>query len=240
MRLSGQHITIPDMGGHGLGISDGQSWLVEDSIIDLSACPLERLDEAVGITWGSRAIFRRCVIRGAAKLILCGSGDADKLAVERGKIVIFEDCLFENFGRRGPEVQSCMWIILRRCLIRNWGEPRRCDVRAFAGWAHHGGRIEAESCVFDQPRFWRGWRVMVGDWLAHLGQAWNDEGLRGVLRPAAWSPRRADTSGPRIAALPAGGYALRNDTAICPKRTRPRWYGAWKPCGRTWKGGCSF
>ena len=94
---------------------------MEDSIIDLSACPLERLDEAAGITWGSRAIFRRCVIRGAGKLILCGSGDADKLAVERGKVVIFEDCILEDFGRRGPEVQSCMWIILRRCLIRNWG-----------------------------------------------------------------------------------------------------------------------
>ena len=118
-RVAGQRITAPDAGGHGLGISDGQSWLVEDSIIDLSACPLERLDEAAGITWGSRAIFRRCVIRGAGKLILCGSGDADKLAVERGKVVIFEDCILEDFGRRGPEVQSCMWIILRRCLIRN-------------------------------------------------------------------------------------------------------------------------
>lgn len=92
-RIAGQRITAPDAGGHGLGISDGQSWLVEDSIIDLSACPLERLDEAAGITWGSRAIFRRCVIRGAGKLILCGSGDADKLAVERGKVVIFEDCI---------------------------------------------------------------------------------------------------------------------------------------------------
>ena len=26
------------------------------------------------------------------------------------------------------------------------------------------------------------------DWLAHLGQAWNDEGLRGLLRPANWLP----------------------------------------------------
>lgn len=108
--------------------------------------------------------------------------------MERGKVVIFEDCILEDFGRRGPEVQSCMWIILRRCLIRNWGEPGRFDVRAFAAWAHHGGRIEAESCVFDQPRFWRGWRVMVRDWLAHIGQSWNDEGLRGLLRPAAWLP----------------------------------------------------
>ena len=33
-RVAGQRITAPDAGGHGMGISDGQSWLVEDSIID--------------------------------------------------------------------------------------------------------------------------------------------------------------------------------------------------------------
>ena len=186
--LRQQRITSPDAGGHALDMSDGQSWLVEDSLIDLSACPLEELDEAVGITWGSLALFRRCRIRGAGKLLLCGSGDADKLAVERGRAVIFEDCILEDFGRRGPEAQSGMRVILRRCLIRNWGEPERFDVRAFAAWAHHGGCIEAYDCVFDQPRFWRGWRLMARDWLAHLGQAWNDEGLRGPLRPANWLP----------------------------------------------------
>ena len=61
-------------------------------------------------------------------------------------------------------------------------------MRSFAAWAHHGGRIEAYACVFDQPRFWRGWRLMVRDWLAHLGQAWNDERLRGLLRPINWLP----------------------------------------------------
>lgn len=60
-----QRITAPDASGHGLGISDGQPWLVEDCVIDLSVCPLEGLDEAVGVTWGSRALFRRCVIRAA-------------------------------------------------------------------------------------------------------------------------------------------------------------------------------
>lgn len=63
-----QRITAPGTGGDGLGMSDGQSWLVEDSLIDMSACPLEGLDEAVGVTWGSRALFRRCRIRGAGKL----------------------------------------------------------------------------------------------------------------------------------------------------------------------------
>lgn len=164
-----QRITAPDAGGHGLDMSDGQSWLVEDSIIDLSACPLERLDEAAGITWGSRALFRRCVIRGAGKLLLCGSGDADKLAVERGKTVIFEDCILEDFGRRGPEVQSCVRVIMRRCVIRNWGIGSRFTVRSFGAWAHDGASIRAEDCVFWQDGFWqsglRGFVVDLANWI---------------------------------------------------------------------------
>ena len=70
-RQAGQTITAPDAGGHGLDMSNGQDWLVEDCLIDLSACPLDQLDEAVGVVWGSSAVFRRCVIRGAGKLVLC-------------------------------------------------------------------------------------------------------------------------------------------------------------------------
>ena len=187
-KVAGQRITAPDAGGHGLGISDGQSWLVEDCLIDLSAYPLGQLDEAVGVVWGSSAVFRRCVIRGAGKLVLCGSGDAAKIAVEHGKTVTFEGCVLENFGRRGPEAQSGMRVILQDCLIRNWGAPDRFDVRSFGAWAHHGGSIEAVGCVFDQSCLWRGWHIMVRDWLAHIGQSWNDEGPRGLLRPANWLP----------------------------------------------------
>lgn len=187
-RLAGQTITAPDAGGHGLDMSNGQDWLVEDCLIDLSACPLGQLDEAVGVVWGSSAVFRRCVIRGAGKLVLCGSGDVEAVPKESGRTVTFEGCVLENFGRRGPEAQSGMHVMLRDCLIHNWGEPGRFDVRAFGAWAHHGGSIEAVGCVFDQPRFWRGWQIMVRDWLAHIGQSWNDEGLRGLLRPANWLP----------------------------------------------------
>ena len=151
-RRAGQTITAPDAGGHGLDMSNGQDWLVEDCLIDLSACPLTRLDEAIGVTWGSSAVFRRCIIRGAGKLVLCGSGDAAKAAMERGKVAIFEDCILEDFGRRGPEAQSGMRVMLRGCLIRNWGALERFDVRSFAAWAHHGGDIEAVDCVFDQSR----------------------------------------------------------------------------------------
>ena len=122
--LAGQTITAPDTGGHGLDMSNGQDWLVEDCLIDLSACPLDQLDEAVGVVWGSSAVFRRCVIRGAGKLVLCGSGDTDKLNVERGKTVIFEDCILEDFGRRGPEAQSGMRVMLRGCLDPQLGRSR--------------------------------------------------------------------------------------------------------------------
>ena len=165
--LAGQTITAPDAGGHGLDMSHGQDWLVEDCLIDLSACPLDQLDEAVGVVWGSSAVFRRCVIRGAGKLVLCGSGDAAKIAVEHGQTVTFEDCVLEDFGRRGPEAQSGMRVILQDCLIRNWGAPDRFDVRSFGAWAHHGGSIEAVGCVFDQSCLWRGRPVRC------IGHAWH-------------------------------------------------------------------
>ena len=45
-----------------------------------------------------------------------------------------------------------------------------------------------QYCVFDQPKFWRGWRQMLADMIASIGQAWNDECLRGLLRPVTWLP----------------------------------------------------
>ena len=207
--LAGQTITAPDAGGHGLDMSNGQDWLVEDCLIDLSACPLDKLDEAVGVTWGSSAVFRRCVIRGAGKLVLCGSGDTDKVNIERGKTVIFEDCILEDFGRRGPEAQSGMRVMLRGCLIRNWCAPDRFDVRSFGAWAHHGGSIEAVDCVFDQPRAWRvrptGCPVSAGGW---------------------W-PQRADRSGPRTAMPHAGGYGSKGTVARvwAAARRRRSWPG---------------
>ena len=220
-RLVGQTITAPDASGHGLDISNGQDWLVEDCLIDLSACPLGQLDEAVGVVWGSSAVFRRCVIRGAAKLVLCGSGDTDKVNVERGKTVIFEGCVLEDFGRRGPEAQSGMRVMLRGCLIRNWCAPDRFDVRSFGSWAHHGGSIEAVDCVFDQPRAWRGWHIMVRDcWPTSAKAGTTKARAACCVRPTGcpvsaggWWPQRADRSGPRTAMPHAGGYVLKGTVA---------------------------
>lgn len=184
-----QRITAPaQIAGDGLGLADGQHWDVTDSIIDLSEWPVWALDEAAAVTWGSSATFTRCVIRGAGKLVLCGCGDADKVSVESGKRVKFVDCILEDFGRRGPEVQDGMRVYLRDCLIRNWGRPDRFTVRNFGAWAHHGGRIDAAGCVFWQDGFLRPWGQFWRDLAAHVGQAWDDEGLRGLLRPTTYLP----------------------------------------------------
>ena len=88
---------------------------VEDCYVDLAAVPLEDQDEAVSVTWGGSAQFHRCVFRNTGKLCLIGSGDDSHRKQEEGHNVTFSHCIFENFGRRGPEVQSGMAVIMESC-----------------------------------------------------------------------------------------------------------------------------
>ena len=187
--IEGRRITAPlEIGGDGLSLCGGREFIVRDCIIDFSGCDIDKVDECVGVTWGSSAHFVRCVIRGAGKLVLCGCGDDDKVQLEKGKRVSFFDCLFEDFGRRGPEVQDGMRADLHNCVIRNWGCPSRYSVRNFGAWAHRKGRIDAYGCVFWQDSFWRPWKQFWGDLANHIGEAWNTEGVRGLLRPSTWMP----------------------------------------------------
>ena len=184
--IANRRITAPAAeGDDGLGFCDGQEYVVLDSIIDLSGVPLDAMDEAVGVTWGSSAIFRRCHIKGAGKLILCGCGDDDHVRQETGRHVVLEDCLLEDFGRRGPEVQDGMICEMERCVIRGWGDPSRFSVRNFGSWAHHGGVILARDCVWQNTFRLDNW---LRDLCGHIGQAWNDEGVNGLLRLSTWLP----------------------------------------------------
>lgn len=176
----------PEYKGDGLGLTDGRDYIVRSCIIDLSLWPLDYMDESASVTKGSSARFENCVIRGAGKLFLTGCGDADWYPAEKGKSVTFYHCILEDFGRRGPEVQDGMYVGMRECLIRNWGITSRFDTRSFAGWAHNGGYIWAQDCVFWQDKF--RWSNFFKDLGEHIGQAWNDEGLLGVLRPSTWIP----------------------------------------------------
>lgn len=171
----------------GISLCDGYAYSIRNCIIDLSSKSLDEIDEAIGITWGSSACISNCIIRGAGKLILCGSGDKDKMCFERGKKVTFSNCILEDFGRRGPEVQCGMWCELHRCLIRNWGHADRFDTRSFGAWSHtDGSYINATDCIFWQDHMFN--RHFIKDLINHIGQAWNDSGIKGLFSMDAWRP----------------------------------------------------
>ena len=192
--IARKRITHPGQLGAGYTIDDGLGlftlahYEVTDCIVDLSDLDLDEIDECCGITYGASASFTRCWIRGAGKLILCGSGDKDKIAVETGKRVEFHNCLLEDGGRRFPEVQDGMEVYMEESLIRNWGCPSRFDTRNFGAWAHDGGMIEAVNCVFWQDRFLRPVGQMLRDFGNHVGQAVNDEGWRALLKAKTYIP----------------------------------------------------
>lgn len=175
----------------GIGCCTETRYYIHDTIIDLSAVPLEEQDEAVSLTYGAYGLVERCIIRGAGKLILCGSGDAQAAELERHKMVMFRDCFFEDFGRRGPEVQSSMMVRMERCLVHSWAAPDRFTVRSFAAWAHDGGVITAEECVFvplsaqDIP-----FGQKVKDCANWIGQMVNDAGPLALLMPKTYLPGR--------------------------------------------------
>lgn len=185
--IENQYITSPGSRGDGLTLCDGDHHVIRNCIIDLSAHSLDSIDEALGITWGCSAEIYNCVFRGAGKLVLCGAGDKERLALEKGKQVVFNDCLFENFSRRGPEVQDGMHVELNRCVIRNWGVPDRFLTRSFGAWAHGPGSfIKANECVFWQDSAFG--KNFLKDLIGHFGQAYNDGGIRGLLSTDAWRP----------------------------------------------------
>ena len=161
----------------GLGLYKPNHYLVKNCSIDMYNFP-DDTDEAASVTWGASATFKNCIIRNAGKLVLCGSGNRDEhYELERGKQVIFDHCILENFGRRGPEVQDNMHVVLDHCLVRNWASSGYFTVRSFAAWAHDGGSIEARNTVFWMDRF----SFRFKDIWNHVGQAMNDS--RWFLKP---------------------------------------------------------
>lgn len=192
----------------GISMCNGMHWDIKDCIIDLTNWPMYKTDEACGITLGSSATFDNCVIRGAGKSILCGCGDdpddpknaliRDKILAERGKVVTFNNCIIENFCRRGPEVQGGMLVRLNNCMVYNWGFNDKFDTRAFGAWAHDDGRIEANATLF-----LKGERPTLKHWFQdhwnHFWQCVNERGFfRALFHRDAWISgyRRALTAGP--------------------------------------------
>lgn len=200
IEIANRHITSPAyVNGDGIGI-EGELFSIHDCIIDLSGWDISDIDEALGLTNGADGIVSRCVIRGAGKLVLVGSGDSTC----NGRTISFTDCIFENCGRRMPEVQDGYIVHLKRCLIQNWGIIGRFDTRAFGAWAHDGGDIYARNCIFRNLPVYLGipcWDVIerwMDDKIGHIGQAINEEGFKALLKRKTWLSgfKRALTAGP--------------------------------------------
>lgn len=195
-KVSIEHQTIldpgylPDNPKDGLGMSrEGVHFVVKDTIVDLSDHHLDDIDEAGSVTWGSSAYLEKCEFIGAGKLFLCGSGDDHKKDVEKDKTVIFVNCRFKNFSRRGVEVQSGMKVIMYDCTIEGWGEPSRFTVNSYAAKAHHGGRLICHNCQFVQHSFWKGWKQMLVDFGHTFWQSvFIDDPFFGLFKLRTWIP----------------------------------------------------
>lgn len=192
--IQGIHITVPDtLTGDGLNLSEKEFTVLLDSTIDLSSHPLSVIDECIGITRGAQGYFRNCTFSGSQKIALVGCGDKEWIEFEKGQIVVFDNCHFHSGARRMPEVQDGMKVLLLGCIIEDWCDPKRYlynpkKNRGFGAWAHDEGEILAINCTFNQSSFWKGFKLMINDFLGHMGQTINDEGILGLFKPRNWIP----------------------------------------------------
>lgn len=174
-----QYITAPlSRGRDGITVygSDGPV-IIRNCTVDLGRCPLDKLDEGISGVDGARAVIRRTRVTRVGKAILWGNGDYP--ATDPDAELVLEDCIIRDVGRRAPEAQDGVRVIMRRCVIRNWGIGSRFTVRSFGAWAHDGASIRAEDCVFWQDRFWQsglwGFVVDLANWIGWCWQRrdWN-------------------------------------------------------------------
>ncbi|WP_301965087.1 right-handed parallel beta-helix repeat-containing protein [uncultured Desulfovibrio sp.] len=169
-----QYITAPlSRGGDGITVygSDGPV-VIRNCTVDLGRWPLDKLDEGISGVDGARAVIRRTRVTRVGKAILWGNGDYPD--TDPDAELVLEDCIIRDVGRRAPEAQDGVRVIMRRCVIRNWGIGSRFTVRSFGAWAHDGASIRAEDCVFWQDRFLQaglwGFVVDLANW---IGWSWN-------------------------------------------------------------------
>ena len=144
--------------------------------IDLAGTDTGDLDENLSFVCGAKGVVRNSVITNGTKLILCGNGDYPE--EDKSMEITFENCVFMNFGRRGPEAQDGATVHLKRCVIWNWGVDEYFDVRSFAVWAHTGAKIILEDCVLIQDTMYQAsiWKAL---WcrLNHFGNSWNERSI---------------------------------------------------------------
>ena len=177
--------------------------VISDKVFDLRQCPAAVQDEIIAGVDGARVKLSRCLILGGIKPLFAGNGDhpGNDMLYAQWEI---EDCVILGGGRRCAEAQDFAQVIMRRCWVHDWGQT--FDVRAFGAWAHRGGRIVAEDCLFTQSGglFSLGLLNFIKDFGNHIGQSVNDYGLSALLRARTYMPGvcrglTADTGGIALA-----------------------------------------
>lgn len=177
--------------------------IISDRVFDFRGYPTSQQDEVISGVNGATVRLERCVILGGIKALLAGNGDHPGNDINCAHWDM-EDCIIIGAGRRCPEAQDGTTVTMRRCWLHNWG--RTFDVRAFGAWAHRGGRIVSEDCLFTQSGniLSLGLRNSLVDVANHIGQAVNDYGLSALLRLRTYLPGvcrglTADTGGLALA-----------------------------------------
>ena len=165
----------------------GKTWHYKNCVFDFRNVPLGDQDEAFSVVYGATATLENCVIIGAKKAILCGTGDDG----DWGGRLTMRNCLILGCGRRTPEAQQGYTVTMDRCWIHNWGIEETFDVRAFATWAHDDAKITITNCIYTRNSGlgsndardiaeWIGWYTNEYGVLAAVGK--DRYGLSGSLR----------------------------------------------------------
>lgn len=209
MEYKNLYIFDPDEGGDGLKVfGDDNPNTVEDCRISFKGCDIKKLDENISFINGCMCTVKNCTFENGIKLALCGNGDYpnnDKF----GKI-IFENCTFKNFGRRGIEAQDGITVILKNCTISNWGVKEFFDVRSFATWAHSRAKVKLYECHFEQTSFFQsGFINFFIDLANHIGNDINDH----CLSLKSFIP-----------GVCKGAYSTDDGTVYCYNCTKNKWW----------------
>lgn len=165
-------IYTPNQHKDGLTLEgNGGTYNLEHIIIDFGEYTGE-IDENISTVNGCKAIISNSVFRNGIKLALHGSGDNPQQDIH-GR-VIYNNCIFENFGRRGPEVQDGIMLTLNNCIIKNWGDPKYFNKRSFGSYCRNGSRLVFNDCVFIQNKFWKNTKQFFVDIGNHIGNTFNE------------------------------------------------------------------
>ena len=148
---------------HGMELhGDGKQieYLIEDCVIDNLGINPEDYDEGVALVNAPIVTFSRCRFAHLGKACLVGNGDHNEN--DKKLRVTFNECIFENCGRRSPFIQFGE-AVLNDCLIMNWGDPDYFYLKSHGLRVGSAAKCEVNRTIFIQQHFWPGFKNFFTD-----------------------------------------------------------------------------